>query len=93
MHVNRNCTVMTPALHFLAEGLQLTGLEGQTDGKLCSSGEGGRDGNDLPVHTCMCGSAHVCGCMVSGSNAIYLLFTSDSALESSLHAIKHNHLF
>ena len=23
------------------------------DGKLCSSGEGERDGKDLPVHTCM----------------------------------------
>ena len=29
------------------------------DGKLCSSGEGGTDGKDLPV--CMCGSAHDCG--------------------------------
>ena len=26
------------------------------DGKLCSSGEGGTDGKDLPVCTCMCGS-------------------------------------
>ena len=37
--------------------MQLTGVEGQTDGKLCSSGEGGADGKDLPVCTCMCGSA------------------------------------
>ena len=36
-------------------------------GKLCSSGEGGTDGKDLPVCTCMCGSAHDCGCMVDGS--------------------------
>ena len=37
----------------------------QTDGKLCSSGEGGTDGKDLPVRTCMCGSAHDCGCVWS----------------------------
>ena len=40
------------------------------DGKLCSSGEGGPDGKDLPVCTCMCGSAHDCGCVVDGSNAM-----------------------
>ena len=42
------------------------------DGKLCSSGEGGTDGKDLPVCicTCMCGSAHDCGCVVNGSNAM-----------------------
>ena len=57
----------------LAEDLQLTGVEGKTDGKLCSSGEGGTDGKDLPVHTCMCGSAHDCGCMVDGSNAMVAL--------------------
>ena len=38
--------------------------------KLCSSGEGGTDGKDLPVCTCMCGSAHDCGCVVDGSNAM-----------------------
>ena len=36
-------------------------------GKLCSSGEARRDGKDLPVRTCMCGSAHDCGCVVHGS--------------------------
>ena len=36
-------------LQSLAEDLQLTGVEGQMDGKLCSSGEGGTDGKDLPV--------------------------------------------
>ena len=43
--------------------------------KLCSSGEGGTDGKDLPVCTCicMCGSAHDCGCMVDGSNAMAVL--------------------
>ena len=56
-------------LKSLAEDLQLAGVEGQTDGKLCSSGEGGTDGKDLPVCTCMCGSAHDCGCVVDGSNA------------------------
>ena len=30
----------------------LAGVEGQMDGKLCSSGEGGTDGKDLPVCTC-----------------------------------------
>ena len=33
--------------------LQLAGVEGQTDGKLCSSGEGGTDGKELPVCICM----------------------------------------
>ena len=37
----------------LAEDLQLAGVEGQMDGKLCSSGE---------VCTYMCGSAHDCRC-------------------------------
>ena len=61
-------------LQSFAEDLQLAGLEpGQRDGKLCSSGEGGTDGNDLPVHTCMCGSAHDCGCVVNGSNAMLAL--------------------
>ena len=40
------------------------------DFKLCSSGEGGTDGKDLHVCTCMCGSAHDCGCVVDGSNAM-----------------------
>ena len=42
------------------------------DGKLCSSGEGGTDGKDLPVCVCMCGSDHAydCGCVVDGSNAM-----------------------
>ena len=38
--------------------------------KLCSSGEGGTDGKDLPVCTCMCGSAHDCGYVVNGSTAM-----------------------
>ena len=41
-----------------------------THGKLCSSGEGGTDGKDLPVCTCVCGSAHDCGCVVDGSNIL-----------------------
>ena len=57
-------------LQSLAKGLQLAGVEGQMDGKLCSSGEGGTDGEDLPVCICMCGSAHDCGCVVDGSNAM-----------------------
>ena len=40
------------------------------DGKLCSLGEGGTGGKDLPVCTCMCGSAHDCRCMVNGSDAM-----------------------
>ena len=75
MHINKHCTVMTHALQLqsLAEDLQLTGVEGQTDGRLCSSGEGGTYGKDLPVRTCICGSTHVCGCMVNGSNAMVAL--------------------
>ena len=38
-------------LQSLAEDLQLAGVEGQMDGKLCSSGEGGTDGKDL--HVCV----------------------------------------
>ena len=38
----------------MAEDLQLAGVEEQTDGKLCSSGEGGRDGRIyLCVHVCV----------------------------------------
>ena len=40
-------------LQSLAEDLQLAGVDGQIDGKLCSSGEGGMDGKDLPVCICM----------------------------------------
>ena len=40
------------------------------DGKLCSSGEGGTDGKDLPVGICMCGSAHDCGCVVDSSQGL-----------------------
>ena len=38
--------------------------------KLCSSGKGGTDGKNFPVRTCtcMCGSAHDCGCVVGGSS-------------------------
>ena len=36
-------------LQSLAEDLQLAGVEGQ--GKLCSSGKGGRDGKDLTICT------------------------------------------
>ena len=71
--VNKNCTVTTHALvNFspLAEDLQLAGVEGQRVGKLCSSGEGGTDGKDLPVCICMHGSTHDCGCVVNGSGAM-----------------------
>ena len=49
-----------------------TRVEGQMDGKLCSSGKGGTDGKYLPVCTYMymCGSAHDCGCVVDGSSAM-----------------------
>ena len=57
-------------LQSLAEDLQLAGVEGQLDGKLCSSGEGGRDVKDLPLCARVCGSAHDCGCVVDGSNAM-----------------------
>ena len=48
----------------------LAGVEGQMDGKFCSSGEGGADGKDLSLCACVCGSAHDCGCVVDGSNAM-----------------------
>ena len=53
--------------------------------KLCSSGKGGTDGKDLPVHTCtcMCGSAYDCGCMIDGSNAMVALLLLD--------IMPHNH--
>ena len=57
-------------LQFLAEDLQLAGVEGQIDGKLCSSGDRETDCKDLPVCVCRCGSAHDCGCVVDGSNAM-----------------------
>ena len=42
--------------------------------KLRSSGGGTDDKDkDLPVCTCMCGSAHDCGCVVDGSNAMVAL--------------------
>ena len=44
-------------LQSLTEDLELAGVEGQMDGKLCSSGEGGADGKDLSVCICMYGSA------------------------------------
>ena len=30
-------------------------------------------GTDLPTYTCMCCSAHDCGCVVNGSNAMLVL--------------------
>ena len=40
-------------LQSLAEDLLLAGVEGQTNDKLCSSGEGETNGKDLPVSTFM----------------------------------------
>ena len=71
MHVHKNCTMMSQ-LQSMAD-LQLTGVEGQRDGKLCSSGKGGTDGKDLPVCICMCGSTHDCGCVVDDSSAMAAL--------------------
>ena len=34
------------------------------------------DGKDLLVRTCMCGSAHDCGCVVNGSNTMVLSTTT-----------------
>ena len=52
-----------------SEDLQLAGVEGQTDGNLCSSGKGGTDGKDLLVCTCMSGSTN-CGGVVNDSGAM-----------------------
>ena len=45
-------------LQSLAEDLQLAGVEGQMDGKLCSSGEGGTDGK--MVRICLYVHVYVC---------------------------------
>ena len=68
MYVNKSCTVMTCALvnsHLLriCSWIELRG-------KLCSSGEEGKDGKDIPVCTCMCGSTNEGGCVVDGSGAM-----------------------
>ena len=63
-------------LQSLAEHLQLAGVEGQMDGKFCSSGEGGTDGKDLSLCACIFGSAHDCGCMVDGRNAVVAIIIS-----------------
>ena len=53
-----------------AEDLQLAGVEGQMDCKLCSSGEGGTDG--MYVHDVwLC---HDCGCVVDGSGTMATKF-------------------
>ena len=51
MYVSKNYTVMT------CDCMQLAGVEGQMDSKFCSLGEGGTDDKDLPICTCVCGSA------------------------------------
>ena len=63
--LNKNCTMMDSCpsqLQSLAENLQLAEVEGQMDGKLCSSGEGGSDGEDLPACIRMCDPTNDCGC-------------------------------
>ena len=35
--------------------------------------KGGTDGKDLSVCACVCGSAHDCGCVIDGSNAMVAL--------------------
>ena len=39
------------------------------------SSEGEINGNDLLVCTCMCGSAHDCGCVVDGSSSMAVLLS------------------
>ena len=56
-----NSNMCNPMVTLLLQPIK-DGVERQTDGKLCSSGEGGTDGEDLPVCTCMRGSAHDCRC-------------------------------
>ena len=54
-------------LQSLVEDLKLAGVEGQTDGKLYSSGEGGTE----RVRICLIYMyVYECGCMVDGSNAM-----------------------
>ena len=60
MHLNKNCDDSCPSqLQSLAEDLQQAGVEGQTDGKLCSSGK-----EEKIVCT------YICGCAVDGNNAM-----------------------
>ena len=73
MRINKNCMVMTRALVNFSLWLRICSWLELTDGKLCSSCKGGTDGKDLPVCTCMCDSAHDCGCMVDGSSGMAAL--------------------
>ena len=53
LHVCKQKLYLCPSqLQSLAEDLQLTEVEGQMDGKLWSSGEGGTNGKDL-LHVCV----------------------------------------
>ena len=58
MHVNKSCTVMTRALVNFSPWLRISSwleLRGkQMVSYVCSSGEGGTGGKDLPVCTCTC---------------------------------------
>ena len=65
-----NQTDATVSVYYSQHLESVTGVEGQRDGKLCSSGKGGTDGKDLSVCTCMCGSAHDCRCVVDSSSAM-----------------------
>ena len=70
MCVNKNCIVITHALVNFSPWLRICSWLELRGKWLCSSGEGGIDGKELPVCICMCSSAHDCGCVVDASSAI-----------------------
>ena len=60
LKLDKHILEMVEVFTFYLYDLQLAGVEGQMDGKFCSSGEGGTDDKDLSLCACMCGSAHDC---------------------------------
>ena len=98
--IYKNCTVMTRA-SILAKDLQLAGVEGQTDGKLCSSGEVGTDGKNLPLSAdCNCYSllaiATLCCIIIGGgttgaqgARAILKLLASRASTTSGVNFLSH----
>ena len=66
----QNCIVMTCALFNLSPWLRICSWLELSGNKLYSQVREEKMLKDLPVCTCMCGSAHNCGCVVDGSGAM-----------------------
>ena len=60
------------------------------DGKLCSSGERGTDGKNLSLCACVCGSAHDCGWVVDGSNAMVASCIFIYWIKYTRNVLEHN---